>query len=228
MAAVERLVYMAMCGSDPATRRATVELLAPPVGPPVEVLAEGDPRNYHRRDRAVELRAAIADSYNARYEAPLGKAARRHFDDPTVRARHLLAAYRHELIRAGEVSGAAAAFFVDLLGAGAAWTELAMASIDAWRSDLDPIVDRAAAEIGSVAEEHSDSIAIVEMAAYRAVIDDDVMGQGEPLWDKGYESHVPAAFREFLDVHAIYGYNVPEQLACIRSDLATYLTERYA
>lgn len=226
--AVERLVYMAMSGSDPAARRATAELLTPPLGPLVAALGEADPRRYDRWERAVELRATIADAYNARYEAPVAEAVRRRFEDPTVRARHLIAGYRHELIRAGDMPSAAAEFFVDLPGAGEAWTELAMAPNDVWRSDLDPIVDRAAAEIGYDADESDESVAIVEMAAYRAVVDDDVKGQGGPLWEKGLDDRVPAVFREFLDVHAIYGFDVPEQLACIRSDLATYLNDRYA
>ncbi|NMD54042.1 MULTISPECIES: hypothetical protein [Tsukamurella] len=225
--AVERLVYTAMSGSDPAVRRATAELLVPPLEPVAEVAGEADRRRYDRWQRAEELRARIADAYNARYEAPLDDAVHRRFGDPTVCARHLIAAYRHELIRSDDVPRAAAAFFADLPGSGEAWTELAMAPNDAWRSDLDPIVDRAAVEIGYDADEAEESVAIVEMAAYRAVVDDDVMGQGEPLWDKGYRAQVPGAYGEFLDVHGTFGFDVSEQLARIRSDLATRLNDRY-
>lgn len=224
---VERLVHHAMSSSDPAVRSATAELLAPPVAPVADVLAEGDPRRYGRWERSTQLRAAIADALNARYEERLGEAVRRRFADPTVRARYLVAAYRHRLIPAAAVPGAAAEIFVDLPGADEAWTELAMAANDAWRSDLDPIMDRAAAEIDYEADARSEAIAIVEMAAYRAVVADDVMGQAEPLWDEGYDSYVPAAFDDFLDVHVIYGFDVPEQLARIRSDLATHLNDRY-
>lgn len=225
--AVERLIYTALCSTDPGLRLATVEFLAPPAQPVRTLLAKDDPRLYCLAEQASGLRAEIADVFNTRYAPPLPEGVGQRFEDPMVRARHLIAAYRHDLIRSGAVPSATAAFFVDLPGAGEAWTELAMASNDACRAGIDPIMERAAAEIDYDAEERDEAIAIVEMAAYRAIVDDDVLGQGNSLWDKGYETMVPEVFREFLAVYGIYGFDVPEQTARIRADLAVYLNDRY-
>ncbi|WP_147276527.1 hypothetical protein [Tsukamurella tyrosinosolvens] len=84
--AVERLVYAAMCSTDPMVRRATVELLAPTGASPAPEWHES-----YVRSRVDVLRASIETVFAVRYDRLLTPGVEIRFRDPTVRAHDLIA-----------------------------------------------------------------------------------------------------------------------------------------
>lgn len=231
--AVERLVYAAMCSTDPTVRRATVELLAPTGASPAPEWHES-----YVRSRVDVLRASIETVFAVRYDRLLTPGVEIRFRDPTVRAHDLIAGYRRGIIFSADVPQAAAEVVADLPGAGLAWTELAMASGTEPRSELLPILDRAAQEIGYDRNDEEAEADLLESAAYRAIVTGAVMAESERLhrldriehdMDYAFErrfDHAPE-LEALRDVRYICGDNYFEQIASVRTDLAAYLAARY-
>ncbi|KXO88716.1 hypothetical protein AXK56_10370 [Tsukamurella pulmonis] len=218
---VERLVYAALCGDDPRTRLATAEALALPMS------ESASPRLEARRARAVELRVLLADSLAARYGPALPEAVQRRFTGAPARARALVAEYRHGLLVSPQVPQAAAEIVAELPGE--AWTELAMAAPDAPRSELLPVLDRAATEIAYAPTERDAEIDVLEAAAYRAVVDGRVVRESSLLRRidfHGDRDDYPPELQLLRDAWFLSDGG-EEQLASVRSRLVDYLTARY-
>lgn len=228
---LERLVYRAMTSTDPMVRLATVHLLAPPVAAYAPELPEWDVRRW-----IESRRLAVVGALAARYDDLLTPGVRQHFEDPTVRARELIAGYRRGVIHSPEVPQFAAEIVADLPGAGEAWTELAMASGAEPRSDLRPVLERAAEEIGYHRTDEEAEEDLLEAAAYRAIATGRVMDESEWLqrldrYDYEYEfdhgfAQAPA-LEALRDARYICGDGYYEQIAAVRADVADYLTARY-
>lgn len=173
----ERLIYTALRSADPAVRRSTAERLGLVVDRPLDFEDVG-----FRSARVSSLRATLEGYFDATYGTCLDVGVHRHFADPIMRARHLIAAYERHRIGSAAVPGVAAEIVAALPGAGPAWTELAMASsATAWRSDLEPIVDRAATEIGH--DRDGDVDILVEHELYRGLVDGDVVQRSGHIWE---------------------------------------------
>ncbi len=228
--AVERLVYMALCSTDPAVRLATVELLAPPIAIP----DSGPQVRWRIESRQAEIEQAFA----VRYDGLLTPGVERHFTDPTVRARELIAGFRRGVIFSPEVPQWAARVVADLPGAGEAWTELAMAHGTEPRSELLPILDRAAEEIGYARSDEEAEADLLESAAYRAILTGEVARESERLRrlerDQDNDDH-PFDYRfdqapeleALRDAEYICGDDYFQQVASVRAALGAYLAARY-
>lgn len=188
----ERLIYAALCSTDPEVLRGTAEQLGLLVDRP---LTFDDIR--FRSARVSSVRASLEGYFDAAHGTRLDVGVHRHFAQPAVRARHLIAAYRRDRIGSAEVPHIAAEVLADLPGAGPAWTELAMASPTAWRSDLAPIVDRAATEIGY--DRADEEAILVEHDLYRGLVDGDVVERSWRIW--GVDESSPFAVPWILAGH---------------------------
>ncbi|CAM3889690.1 hypothetical protein ACXYTP_05410 [Tsukamurella ocularis] len=228
---VERLVYAAMCSTDPMVRLATVALLAPPVTTRDPELLESDVRW-----RMESRRAAIEADFAVRYDGLLTPGVERRFRDPTVRAHELIAGYRRGVIFSADVPQLAADIVADLPAAGEAWTELAMASATEPRAELLPILDRAAREIGYHRDDEQAEADLLESAAYRAIVTGEVMAESRRLHrldDHDYVIDYDHRFEQAPELEAlrdaqyICGDYYFEQIASVRADLARYLAARY-
>ncbi|KXO95911.1 hypothetical protein [Tsukamurella pseudospumae] len=183
--AVERLVYAALSSTDPMVRLATVELLAPGEG-------LGLPRVSNPPATMSVTRATIEGYFDGAHGVALDEGVDRHFADPTVRARRMIAAYRRHEIPSRDVGTTAAELVADLPGAGPAWTELAMAGPTAWRSDLDGLVDRAAAEIGHTDADEPEIL--IEYDLYCGLVDGDVLDRSRLIWIRDERSPFAVPF----------------------------------
>lgn len=233
--AVERLVYIALCSTDPTVRLATVELLAPPVQAREPEMPEWDVRS-----RIESRRAAVVGALEVRYDDVLTPGVQRHFTDPTVQAGELIAGYRRGVVLSADLPQLAAEVVADLPGAGEAWTELAMASGTEPRSELLPILDRAADEIAYSRTDEQAEADLIEGAAYRVIVEGRVMDESTRLnhlerydlhfddYDFDYGFHHAPALEALRDARYICGDGYYEQIASVRADLATYLTSRYS
>lgn len=219
---VERLVYWAMCSSDPGVRAAVVTLLAPQMVPGSRTLPD-----WEVRDRIDRRRSAVIDGLEVRYDEGVGPAVHRHFADPTVRARELIAAYRREALQSSFVPGLAAEIVADLPGAGEAWTELAMASSSAVRADLLPVLERAAVEIGYERTGEQAERDLLESAAYQLVLDGRTLDQSRRLERVDFEFGHDGALEAMRDARYLAGDDYFGQLRSVRSDVAAYLEGRY-
>jgi hypothetical protein len=171
---VDRLVYTALAGKDVRTSIEILRLIAP---------GSEAVKGSHDGDvfaRMSGRRAAIESYYEAAHAVDLAPGVHRHFDDPTVRAGRLLSAYRRDWIGSADLPGAAAELLMELPAAGAAWTELAGASSKESRWDLEPIVERAAAEIGF--DGAAEVAVLIEYELYRGLVDGDVVRRAGRIW----------------------------------------------
>lgn len=165
--------------------------------------------------------------------SPLTATVHAHFTGPTVRARDLIASYRLRAVQSGDVPQRAAELIADLPGAGAAWTELAMAPATSPRSDLEPVLDRAAAEIGYDRTPDEAEFDLYEAAAYRAVVDSRVSEEAQRLWALDFDdeaflsAELDPALVALHDAHGAAGDDYDDQIERTREHLVDYLNARY-
>jgi hypothetical protein len=178
--------------------------------------------------------------FAARDDGPLTPGVTRRFQDPTVRAGELIAGYRRGMIFSADVPQLAAEVVADLPAAGPAWAELAMASGTEPRSELLPILERAAEEIAYDRSDEQAEADLLESAAYRVVIGGEVMDESRRLqrlddctdgyyFDYGFEHRFDQApeLEALRDARYICGDDSDDQIASVRTDLVRYLTSRY-
>ncbi|ADG78939.1 putative protein OS=Tsukamurella paurometabola (strain ATCC 8368 / DSM / CCUG 35730 /CIP 100753 / JCM 10117 / KCTC 9821 / NBRC 16120 / NCIMB 702349/ NCTC 13040) OX=521096 GN=Tpau_2332 PE=4 SV=1 [Tsukamurella paurometabola] len=226
----EQLIYYALRTGDARRHREALVALEPTVDVSTRARDEPEWMRIHRRER---LREGLIDYFDARYGPQLTETVHTHFADPTVRAHALIAAYRFHATPSGDVPQRAAELIADLPGAGEAWTELAMAPPTSARSDIEPILDRAADEIGycrTPAEAERD---LYEAAAYRAVVESSVSDEARRLWelsmrdDVYFEGAVDPALTALLWAHTAAGDDIDDQIRDTRHTLIAYLNGRY-
>lgn len=220
---VERLLYVALCSGEPRVRVETAELLGLPIATDVESSSWPE---WLRGERASELRVRFGDAFALRYGPTVGDGVHRRFASPAARARELIAEYRGEVITSDRLPYAAAEIVADLPEAGEAWAELAMAPPGSVRSDLLPVLDRAADEIDYTRTDSEIEVDLLEAAAYRAVTEGSVVRESNFLrrfefWDE----HAPELESLRNAWHMLDG--AEEQLAGVRGRLIEYLAARY-
>ncbi|MDP0397196.1 hypothetical protein [Tsukamurella strandjordii] len=225
-----QLIHYALRTGDARRYREALIALAPSVELATVVKDEPEWMRSHRRDG---LRESIIDDLDARFGPQLTDTVHAHFADPTTRAHDLIVSYRLQAMPSADVPQRAAEVIADLPGAGEAWTELAMASSTSPRSELEPILDRAAEEIGY----HRDPLAaecdLYEAAAYRAVVDCRVREESQRLWaltwndDVYLEGGHDPALEGLRDAHAAAGDDYHDQIRDTRHHLIDYLNAHY-
>ncbi|GAA1006135.1 hypothetical protein GCM10009551_084620 [Nocardiopsis tropica] len=225
-----QLIHYALRTGDARRYREALVALVPSVELATVVKDEPEWMRSHRRDG---LRESIIDNLDARFGPQLTDTVHAHFADPTTRAHDLIVSSRLQAMPSADVPQRAAEVIADLPGAGEAWTELAMASSTSPRSELEPILDRAAEEIGY----HRDPLAaecdLYEAAAYRAVVDCRVREESQRLWaltwndDVYLEGGHDPALEGLRDAHAAAGDDYHDQIRDTRHHLIDYLNAHY-
>ncbi|MGC5026056.1 hypothetical protein ACLQ3K_14980 [Tsukamurella sp. DT100] len=218
---VERLVYWALCSDDPRARRDVLELLGEAVEPRTTFEDIG-----FRTERVKGLRELLQSRFDSAYGVRLGEGVHRRFTGPTAGAVDLIAGYRTGMIFSADVARIAALVIAELPGAGQAWAELAMASADEPRSELLPIVDRAAEEIGYERTPQEVEIDVLEGAAYRAVVHGSEVEESQRLHRIEFDFDHARELEELRDAWYLPGAD-DTRLARVRGDLAAYLARRY-
>lgn len=218
---VERLVYWALCSDDPRLRRDVLELLGETVEPRTTFEDIG-----FRAARVSGLREMLQSRFDSAYAIRLSEGVHRRFTGPIGRAVDLISGYRTGVISSADVPRLAALVIADLPGAGQAWAELAMASADEPRSELLPILDRAAEEIGYERTPQEVEVDALEGAAYRAVVNGSEVEESRRL------NRIEFDFDHARELEELrYAWYLPvaddTRLARVRGDLAAYLARRY-
>lgn len=226
----EQLIHYALRTGDVRRHREALSALDPTAE--LHPIVRDEPE-WLARDRRDKLRENLIDELDARYGPQLSDSVHTHFADPTVRAHDLIVSYRVHVTPSRAVPQRAAELIADLPGAGEAWTELAMAAPTSARSELEPILDRAADEIGyrrTPAEAERD---LYEAAAYRAVVETGVREEARLLWelsmrdDVFLEGDIDPALRGLHDAHAAAGDDYDTQIRDTRHTQIDYLNDRY-
>ena len=218
---VERLVYWALCSDDPRVRREVLEVLGETVEPRTTFEDIG-----FRAARVSGLRELLQSRFDSAYVIRLSDDVHRRFTGPTGRAVDLISGYRTGVIPSADVPRLAALVIADLPGAGQAWAELAMASADEPRSELLPILDRAAEEIGYARTPQEVEVDALEGAAYRAVVNGSEVEESRRLHRIEFDFDHARELEELR--HAWYLPVADDtRLARVRGELAAYLARRY-
>ena len=168
----------------------------------------------------------LQSRFDSAYGVRLGEGVHRRFAGPTASAVDLIAGYRIGAIPSADVPRLAARIIADLPGAGQAWAELAMASDAEPRSELIPILDRAAEELGYVRSPREVELDVLEGAAYRAVVDGTEVEESTWLQRIDFDFDHARALEELRVAWCLPGAD-DARLARVRAELAAYLAGQY-